>query len=119
MVSDRGPQFVVEFMNKLYQLLGIKLAATTAYHPQGDGQMEWVNQELEQFLHLFINQRQDDWDNLLPIPEFQYNNHIHSVTQTIPFLLDTGRIPQMGFEPNQQRSHLESVNKFKEQMEER
>ena len=79
--------------------------------------MEQVNQELEQFLHLFINQRQDDWDNLLPFVEFQYNNHIHLVTQNIPFLLDTGRIPQMGFEPSQRRSHIESVNKFKERME--
>jgi len=49
-VSDRGPQFVAEFTWELYQLLGIKLAATTAYHPQGDGQMEQVNQELEQYL---------------------------------------------------------------------
>ena len=27
-----------------------KLAATMAHHPQGDGQMEQVNQELEQYL---------------------------------------------------------------------
>ena len=76
MVSDRGPQFVVEFMKELYRLLGVKLAATTTYHPQGDREMEQVNQELEQYLHLFINQRQDDWDNLLPFAEFQYNNHV-------------------------------------------
>ena len=49
-VSDWGPQFIVEFMWELYQLLGVKLAATTAYHPQGDRQMEQVNQELEQYL---------------------------------------------------------------------
>ena len=79
--------------------------------------MERVNQELEQFLRLFINQRQDDWDNLLPFAEFQYNNHIHSTTQNTPFLLDTGWIPWMGFEPDQQCSHMESVNEFKEQME--
>ena len=103
-VSDRGPQFVVEFMGELYQTLGVKLAATTAYHPQGDGQTEQINQELEQFLRLFINQRQDDWDDLLPLAEFQYNNHIHSATQNVPFLLDTGRIPHMGFEPDQQWS---------------
>ena len=116
-VSDRGPQFIVEFMKELYRLLGIKLSATTAYHPQGDGQTEQVNQELEQFLRLFINQRQDDWDNLLPFAEFQYNNHIHLATQNVPFLLDTGRIPQMGFEPGQQKYHLEFVNKFKEWIE--
>src|SRR5271155_4954666 len=78
--------------------------------------MEQVNQELEQYLRVFINQRQDDWDGLLPFAEFQYNNHIHSATCQVPFLLDTGRIPHMGFEPGQRRSHLESVNEFKEQM---
>ena len=51
-VLDRGPQFVVEFTKELYRLLRVKLAATTTYHPQGDGQMESINQELEQFLHL-------------------------------------------------------------------
>ena len=42
-VSDRGPQFIAEFTRELYRLLGIKLAATTTYHPQGDGQTEQVN----------------------------------------------------------------------------
>ena len=79
--------------------------------------MEQVNQELEQFLHLFINQRQDDWDDLLPFVEFQYNNHIHSAIQNVPFLLVTGWIPRMGFEPGQWKSHLETVNEFKEWME--
>ena len=69
-VLDRGPQFIAEFTKELYWLLRIKLAATTAYHPQGDRQTEWVNQELEQYLCLFINQRQDDWDNLLPFVEY-------------------------------------------------
>jgi len=49
-VSNRGPQFVAEFTRELYQLLRIKLAATTTYYPQGDGQTERVNQELEQYL---------------------------------------------------------------------
>ena len=39
-VSDRGPQFIAEFTWELYHLLGVKLAATTAYQPQGDGQIE-------------------------------------------------------------------------------
>ena len=92
---------MAEFTRELCQLLGVKLPTTTAYHPQGDGQTERINQELEQFLHLFINQRQDNWDDLLPSAEFQYNNHIHSATQNVPFFLDTGWIPCMGFEPDQ------------------
>jgi hypothetical protein len=36
-VSDRGPQFIATFTRELYKLLGIKLAMSTAYHPQTDG----------------------------------------------------------------------------------
>ena len=54
-VSDRGPQFVVDLTQELYRLLRIKLVVTTAYHLQGDGQTERVNQELEQYLRLFVN----------------------------------------------------------------
>jgi transposase InsO family protein len=90
MVSDHGPQFVAEFMCKLYRLLGIKVSASTAYHPQSDGQTERVNQELEQYIRIFINEHQDDWDTLLPLAEFTYNNHTHSTTQHTPFFINTG-----------------------------
>jgi len=88
-ILDCGPQFIACFTRELYCLLGIKLASSTAWHPQTDGQMERVNQELDQYLQLFVNERQDDWYNLLPMAEFQHNNHIHSATQQPPFLLDT------------------------------
>ena len=97
-------------------MLGIALSTTTAYHPQSDGQTERVNQELEQYLWVFVNECQDDWDGLLPMAEFQYNNHVHSSTQQTPFLLDTGRHPRMGFEPSQP-SRLETVNEFTDRMQ--
>ena len=75
--------------------------------------MERVNQELEQYLQLFTNQRQDDWVGLLPFMEFQYNNQVHSSTQHPPFLLDTGCVPRMGFEPDQPRSRMESSTSSK------
>jgi len=37
--------------------------------------------------------------------------------QQPPFLLDTGRIPHMGFEPRQDPSSLETVNEFTKRME--
>jgi len=48
--------------------------------------------------------------------EFQHNNHVHSATQQPLFLLDTGWLPRMGFEPRQNPSSLETVNKFMERM---
>jgi len=115
-VSDHGPQFVARFTKELYRLLGIKLASSTAWHPQTDRQTECVNQELDQYLWLFVNERQDDWYDLLPMAEFQHNNHVHSATQQPLFLLDTRRLPRMGFEPQQNPSGLETVNEFMERM---
>jgi len=115
-VSDGGPQFVAAFMKELYRLLGIEAASSTAYHPQTDGQTERINQELEQYLRVFVGERQDDWYSLLPLAEFAYNNHVHSSTQQTPFLLDTGRHPRMGFEPHQPPSRIEAVNEFTDRM---
>jgi len=115
-ISDHGPQFVACFTRELYHLLEIKLASSTAWHPQTDGQTERVNQELDQYLRLFVNEWQDNWYDLLPMVEFQHNNHVHSTTQQTLFLLDTGRLLRMGFEPQQNSSGLETVNEFTERM---
>jgi len=98
-ISDRGPQFVACFTKELYCLLGIKLVSSMAWHPQTDRQIEHVNQELDQYLWFFVNERQDHWYDLLLLAEFQHNNRVYSTTQQPPFLLNTGRLPHMGFEP--------------------
>ena len=83
----------------LSEILGIKVAASTAYHLQTDGQTECVNQEVEQLLRLFVNQRQDDWYDWISIAEFAYNDRVHASTQASPFMLDAGQNPRLGFEP--------------------
>ena len=49
--------------------------------------------------------------------EFQYNNHMHSMTQQTPLMLDTGQHLWMCFELDQPDSHVEMVNEFKDHME--
>ena len=39
-------------MRELNEMLGIKTKLLTAFHLQTDGQMERMNQELEQYLHV-------------------------------------------------------------------
>jgi hypothetical protein len=114
-LSDRGPQFVSEFTRELNRLLGIKVAPSTAFHPQTDGQTERVNQEIEQYLRMFANQRQDDWAEWLPLAQFAYNNHIHSSTRRTPFEIVTGRHPRMGVEPRR-TTRVEAVEEFSQRM---
>jgi len=58
-ISDRGPQFVAGLIRELNEMLGIKTKLLMVFHPQTDGQTERINQELEQYLHMFINHCQE------------------------------------------------------------
>src|SRR5882724_1214746 len=42
-ISNWGKHFISQFWRSLCQLLGIKANLSTAYHPETDGQTEWVN----------------------------------------------------------------------------
>jgi len=67
-------------MRELNGMLGIESKLSTAFHPQTDGQIERVNQELEQYLRMFIDYRQEQWPEWLGTAEFAYNNKVHSST---------------------------------------
>jgi hypothetical protein len=92
-VSDRGPQYASAFMKELLGLLGIKSALSTAYHPQTDGQTERLNQEVEQYLRHFVNERQNDWSSLLVTAEFALNNRMNASTKKSPFQIVYGYSP--------------------------
>jgi hypothetical protein len=49
-IFDRGPQFIARFWEQLHTSLGTHLIHSSAYHPQSDGQIERVNQILEDML---------------------------------------------------------------------
>jgi len=58
-ISDRGSQFAAELIRELNRTLEIESKLSTVFHPQTDGQIERVNQELEQYLRMFIDYRQE------------------------------------------------------------
>jgi hypothetical protein len=92
-VSDRDAKFTSEFWKSLMKKLGTKLAMSTAFHPQTDGQTERNNRTLEQMLRAYVNHKQNDWDEHLTAAEFAINNSIHPSTKMTPFRLATGRDP--------------------------
>jgi len=97
-ISNRGPQFVAGLMRELNRMLGIKSKLLTVFHPQTDGQTERINQELEQYLRMFINHRQEQWPEWLETAVFSYNNKMHSSMQMSPFKANYGQDPRIWFE---------------------
>ena len=97
-ISDRGPQFAVGMMRELNKMLGIETKLSMAYHPETDGQTERTNQELEQYLRMYVNHRQNNWAEWLATAEFAFNNKVHTATKISPFQVNYGRKPRMGFD---------------------
>jgi len=92
-ISDRDAKFTSKFWKALFQQLGTKLAMSTAFHPQTDGQTERMNRTLEEMLRIFATYKQDQWDEYLPAAEFAYNNSKQASTGFTPFELDCGQHP--------------------------
>ena len=92
-ISDRGPQFVSEYMKEFFRITKIEGNPSTAYHPQTDGQTEREHAEIKKYLKAWINERQDNWAEWLPMAEFAINNQASAATGVSPFFLNHGRHP--------------------------
>jgi hypothetical protein len=93
-ISDRGVQFNTPFLADTYKKLGIQPNFTTAYHPQSNGQVERINQILENYLRAVTNYYHDDWATTLTIAEMSYNATPKESTGYSPFYLNNA------YEPN-------------------
>ena len=98
-------------------MLEIESKLLTVFHPQIDRQTKRMNQELEQYLRMFINHRQEQWPEWLGTAEFIYNNKVYSSTRTSPFKANYGQDPRMGFEGKKKGKYVRA-KKFVEKMKE-
>ena len=98
-------------------MLGIESKLSTAFHSQIDRQTERINQELEQYLRMFINHRQEQWPEWLGTAKFVYNNKMHSNTPTLPCKANYGQNPRMKFK-GRKKGKYKGAEKFIEKMKE-
>ena len=93
--SDQGANLCSSVIQSLCQLLGVSTTRTSAYHPEGNGQVERFNRTLEAILAKTIEDDQHEWDSLLPKALFAYRTAVHDSTHFSPFHLTFGRSPQI------------------------
>ncbi|WVZ89282.1 hypothetical protein U9M48_035708 [Paspalum notatum var. saurae] len=89
--SDRGSVFVSRFWEQLQNALGTKLIHSSTYHPQTSGQVERVNQIVEDMLRACALTYSTKWDECLPLAEFAYNNSYQKSLNMAPFEALYGR----------------------------
>src|SRR3954464_3608131 len=89
--SDRGSLFTSHFWESFQTAMGTHLSFSTAFHPQSSGQVERVNQILEDMLRACVISFGMDWEKCLPFAEFAYNNSYQSSLKKAPFEILYGR----------------------------
>ena len=93
-ISDRDKIFMSNFWTFLFKSLDTKLAPSTAYHPQTDGQTEISNRKVEEIIRAFANFRKDNWDEHLVDFEVAINSAVNSTTLCSPFFINYGVHPR-------------------------
>jgi len=85
--------------------------------------MERANATLEQYLRAYCNYQQDDWERLLPIAEFCYNNTQTGTTKITPFFANYGYhlrfLPDLGTrndETPEVSEYVEALRKLHEDL---
>ena len=113
-ISDRRPQFMVELMKESNKMLEIETKLSMAFHLQTDEQIERTNQELEQYLRMYINYRQSNWLEWLATIKFAFNNKVYTSTKFSLFKANYKREPRMGFEIRKKGKHVKAEKFMKE-----
>ena len=79
-----------------------------AYYLQTDEQTERTNQELEQYVRIYVDYRQNNWSEQLATAEFAFNNKVHTVTKLSLFKVNYRRELRMGFNIRKKGKHVKA-----------
>ena len=93
--SDQGANLCSEVIQTMCKLLGMGRTRASAYHPQGNGQVERFNRTVEAMLAKSVKENQRNWDACLPKVLFAYRTAVHETTGFTPFHLMFGRAPKL------------------------
>ncbi len=97
-ISNRNPWFASHFCKAFCKALGIQQNLSTVFHPRTDGQMEWMNAWIEQYLRPWTTGWQNNWAKLLLIAEFAHNSWKNDTTHHSPHELLIGTRPQVNIQ---------------------
>lgn len=81
----------------LFSALDAKSSLTSGYHPQSNGQVKHLNQELEATLRCLTFAIPADWSQYLPWVEYAHNSRVSSSTDLSPIKASLGYQPSLFF----------------------
>ena len=82
--SDQGSNVNGNVMREVCRLLGISKTQTCPWHPQGNAITERENKVIVDMLSHFVNKRQTDWHEHLPVVMMAYRSSVHRMLGESP-----------------------------------
>ena len=111
LISDQGKTFTSKVVTELCNLLGIEKLTTTAYHPEGNGQVERANQTIFRMIGTLTKDEKADWPRHLASLTFAYNSTRSAITGYSPHYLMFGVIPRIPIDFQYPTLHMEEHRK--------
>ena len=84
-IFDRVVKFMSKFSKELFAWLDTNLDFITSYHPQMDGQTQWMNHIVEDMLQMYVRMKPTKWEEYLFLVEFSYINGYQTSAKMSPF----------------------------------
>lgn len=111
-VSDRGAQFVSAFWDELCNILNIKMSLSTAHSHETAGQVEIVNQYIDQRLRPYMDFYQTNWSKMMPMMDFAQAALKHEATGQSSFMTEMAYEPRWSFDFKPIASSLTATEKL-------
>jgi len=100
LITDRGTDFVNAQMREWCRITQVKKVHTTPANPRSDGLAENQVRTTKDMIASYINNYQNDWDNFLPVIQFDYNTTVNTATGYTPYYLMFGRQANRADQPD-------------------
>ena len=94
-LSDQGTCYLSNLVFELLEVLDVRRAKTTPFHPMCDGLTERQNRTIKAMLQAYIDSARTKWDKALKFIQFAYNSAVNTTTKCTPFELVYGRKPKI------------------------
>ena len=84
LVSDRGANCMSKLFAAVAKRFKIKQLRTCAFTPRANP-VERMHHTLSSYLKIFVNNKEDAWDEYVELATFSYNSMEHESTKATPF----------------------------------